>query len=461
MSRRLPAADLLALGSYLRRTAGLELDEARRPGLSAVVLDRLAATGQPDVAHYLRMLDAPGGAAERQRLLDEVTIQETHFHRGRPQIDALRRHLLPELLARAAAERRELVVWSAGCATGEEPYTLAMLLLEVAATLPDPPPVRVVGTDVSTAALEVARAATYSGRTVALAEPEAVQRWLHRDPDGTHVVRDEVRRLVHLQHHNLVTDPPPFPAGGVDLVVCRHVTIYFSRDTTRAVVTRFRQVLAPGGWLLLGPAETLWQVSEEFATVQLGDAFAYRPARAQRPGGPRRARPLPPPTRAARPVAPRPAAVRPAAADPGATLAGAHAAFDAGDYEAAAVAAAALTATGTALPDDLHTAALCLLGHARLNRGDPVAAVAPLQRAVYLDPRAGHAHFLLAVALAGAGKARPAAASYRAAAATLAGAPTDAVRRILDGRQVEELVQLCRRLADDADVAGGTVRRGA
>ena len=81
------------------------------------------------MASYLRLLDRPDGAAERQHLLDDVTIQETHFHRARPQIDALRDHLLPSALAVAAREGRGITVWSAGCSTGEEAYTLAMLAL--------------------------------------------------------------------------------------------------------------------------------------------------------------------------------------------------------------------------------------------------------------------------------------------------------------------------------------------
>ena len=219
------------------QTAGLEFDESRRAGLAAILHDRIQVTGAADVAGYLGLLDRPDAASERQRLLDAVTIQETHFHRARPQIDALRHHILPDVLSRAASQGREAVVWSAGCSTGEEPFTLAMLMLEVAETLP-------------------VRAADARGRHRRVVRRAAGRRRLRRTPaapstspspppwsagcgataDGAYVVRDEVRDLVEFAHHNLVTDPPPFPNGGVDLVVCRHVTIYFSRETTRALV---------------------------------------------------------------------------------------------------------------------------------------------------------------------------------------------------------------------------------
>jgi chemotaxis protein methyltransferase CheR len=484
MIRTLSSTDFDLLREYLRRTAGLEFDEGRRGGLASVMHDRLAVTELASVQAYLAALERADSAAERQRLLDAVTIQETHFHRARPQIQALRGHILPDVLRRAAREGREAVVWSAGCSTGEEPFTLAMLMLEVAAGLPAAPRMRVVGTDVSSAALQVARAATYSGRTIDLAERSAVERWLRREPDGTYVVRDEVRSLVEFAHHNLVTDPPPFPPAGVDLVVCRHVTIYFSRETTRALVDRFRRTLGTNGWLLMGPAESLWQVSEEFALQGVGDAFAYRANRTSatpaRPD-PRQARPAagasarrpaggsasvrvhrggahaedrrPATLQAGKPARkPQPAAGKPAQ-DP---VAAAQAAFDDGTYDQAA-----LLAEQALVADPVSSAAYLLLGHARLNQGEPDRAVEPLQRAVFLDPTAGHGHFLLAVALSSVGRLRQAAPAYRAAANTLPGVPAETVRRMLDGRRLQELVQLCRRLADEADTGDDPIRRGA
>jgi len=482
VNRTLTAEDFALLREYLRRTAGLEFDEGRRAGLAAIMHERLSITGQPDVVHYVDWVARPESGPERQRLLDAVTIQETHFHRARPQIDALRQQILPDILERAAREHRDAVVWSAGCSTGEEPFTLAMLMLEVAARMPSPPRMRVIGTDVSTAALQVALAATYSGRTIDLAEPAAVSRWLVRESDGTYVVKDDVRLLVQFRHQNLVTDPPPFDPASIDLVVCRHVSIYFSRDTTRALVGRFRDVLSPEGWLLMGPAESLWQVSDAFALEAVGEAFAYRPAveRAGAHAAPRLlvpARPAatPRPANAATPapvrraVVPPPAvptqvpALRPAgraAAGPApvakATVEAAQAAFDNGSYDQAAELALAVLDA-----DAVSSEAYLLLGHARLNKGDNVGAVEPLQRAVYLDPLAGHAHFLLAVALSSIGRTRQAAPSYRAAANTLPGVPQETVRRMLDGRRMQELVQLCRRLAEEAEGAPAAAAEGA
>src|SRR6478735_4956636 len=234
------------------------------------------AAGMDSVISYLAFVGRPDGTLERQRLLDGVTIQETHFYRNGAQVESLRLHLLPDLMRRAAAENRVLRIWSAGCSTGEEPYTLAMLALEVRANLRLDVDIVIVGTDVSAAAVEVAERATYAGRTVDLAEDGALARWFDRGPGDSFRVRDEVRALVSFRVHNLVADEPPFPHGALDLVVCRNVTIYFARETTRALVHRFHAVLRPNGYLLLGHAETLWQVSEAFALVPVVDAFAYR-----------------------------------------------------------------------------------------------------------------------------------------------------------------------------------------
>ena len=137
-------------------------------------------------------------------------------------------------------------------------------------------PPRIVATDISTEAVRAARR-----RPIAVAASPRCRRGRasagsSRRPAGGWAVRDEVRRLVDVRVHNLVTDPPPFGPGEVDLVVCRNVTIYFSRETTRSLIGGFHDVLAEGGYLLLGHSETLWQVSDAFTLVPMGEAFVYR-----------------------------------------------------------------------------------------------------------------------------------------------------------------------------------------
>ncbi len=454
------ARDLLAA------SAGLVFDESRRGGLASALRERARASDCADIASYLSLVSSRRGAPELQKLLDAVTVQETMFFRAPPQIAALRRGVLPELLQAAADRERPLTIWSAGCSTGEEPYTLAMMLLELAPTVSRWPQVRIVGTDVSTDALETARLATYSGRTVQAAPASARGRWFEPGPGGALAVRDEPRSMVEFAQHNLVTESPPFAPGEVDLVVCRNVTIYFARETTRALVGRFHHVLSDGGYLLLGHSETLWKVSDAFALVAVGDAFVYRSTQASAalPSGAHRARR---PERTPRPERhPRPAVVpsgaervlRPLRDDkPGAArLRAARAALADGDY-----AEAARAADLAAVADPLVAESYLVLGHALTNQGMDEEALGPLRKSVYLDPSDAQAQFLLAGCLSRLGQHGQAAVAYRATASALYGVDPSMLTSFLGGREVDELADLCRRLAELCDASADAGRHRA
>jgi chemotaxis protein methyltransferase CheR len=439
------------LRSLLSRSAGLVFDEARRDSVAYCVAERLRVTGAPDVPTYLSLLAEP---AERQQLLNEVTIQETHFFRNPPQIRALRKYVIPEVLKHADTRGRRIRIWSAGCSTGEEPYTVAMLLRELLPTTAGWD-VKVVATDVSSRALEAARRGRYGERAVQMASPEDLARFFTASGDGHYDVRPEVRELVQFRHQNLVTDPVPFAADErIDLVLCRNVTIYFSRETTRGLMGRLHTSLRDGGYLFLGHSETLWQVSEDFRLVPLGTgdsaAFVYRrldedpkerrgtvlpdrrtddegppPPKPERRHGSRRDRTSVP---AAKPVAPPSAvAVRAALAD--------------GRYDDAVAAATDFVAA-----DPLNPMGHYLRGLALVNAGEDETALVDLRKAVYLDPSSGLGHFLLAGALQRLGDPAAAAREYGAAANTLGGRKEERTAPELGGRSVQELAAMCRQL---------------
>jgi chemotaxis protein methyltransferase CheR len=451
--------------NLLTEKAGLVFDDSRRDSLSYSLGERLTACQVATVDEYLALL--PSSPDEVQALLNAVTIQETHFFRNPPQFRALRQHVLPQLVKRAAASgTRRLRIWSAGCSTGEEPYSVAMLLRELL-PLTDGWDVRVVATDVSTRALAAAREGRYGARALHTAPREDVERWFIRQGDE-YVVRPEVRELVEFRHHNLVTEPVPF-AEPIDLLLCRNVTIYFARDTTRRLMRQFHTALSEGGYLFLGHSETLWQINDEFRLVTLGDAFVYRrdtgegerrsvlpdrrtgddglPPEGERRVGAkdRRAgsrsawevltkpRVLPFPRRSF-PVQAAPAA---AATDPVDEV---RAALRQGRYADAAALAAAV-----ARNDTMRADAHYLHGLALANLGRDADALVELRKAIYVDPMAGFAHFLLAGVLSRLGDMVGAARSYRAAAETLDGTDADATE--LGGRSVTELVEMCWQLA--------------
>jgi chemotaxis protein methyltransferase CheR len=485
--RRVALSDheFATVASLLHDAAGLSFDESRRDSLGYCIGERMNAIQLADVQSYLDILAGPQGNEERQALLDEVTIPETHFFRNPPQVRALRKYVLPELLRQAATGKR-LRIWSAGCSTGEEAYTVAILIRELL-----PPSVdwdvKIIATDVSTRALRAAGNAHYGERAFVMTDPLDLQRWFVMDTTtGSWVVRDEVRSLVEFRHHNLVTDPPPFDEEQVDLILCRNVTIYFDRETTRRLMKRLHSRLRDGGYLFLGHAETLWQISDDFSLVSLGDAFVYRrlepqveekvvdehrwvlpdrrteddlrPTRADRRRGynDRRGRPaeaveevpklprLMTPAMPAVAEAPVPVPIAPSR-DP---LDAVRTAIAAGKYDEAADLAAEVTA---ATP--LWAQAHYLQGVALSNLGRDAEALIVLRKTVYLDPEHGLAHFLLAGALERSGEPVAASRSYRAAAGTLGRRPLDSVATELGGRSVAELAALCMQLAQRADQA--------
>ncbi|QRK14176.1 chemotaxis protein CheR [Archangium violaceum] len=217
----------MVLAPSVRRSLGTALSRAAE------------SQGMPTPEFLQRLLARDTAAVEC--FIGYAVIGETYFFRHPEQ--------LRELGRLASTHFGPFQVWSAGCASGEEPYSIAMSLL--AAGVP-PDYIRVVGTDVSGRALEKARQATYSPWSVRRMEPELERRFLTLKPESV-TVPAEVRARVEFRRHNLVTDPPP--VSGAQAVFCRNVLIYFPPEVIPEVMARLVLALAPGGWLFLAPAE--------------------------------------------------------------------------------------------------------------------------------------------------------------------------------------------------------------
>lgn len=433
MTLELTDRDFGRLRILLSRIAGLVFEDSRRSSLAYSLAERVRATGAVTNGAYLDLVEL-AGSPERQALIDEVTIQETHFFRNPPQVRALRQYVLPELIRHASTRGRRLRIWSAGCSTGDEPYTLAMMLLEL---MPSTAgwDIQIIATDISAGALSLARSATYGSRALQLASPTQLARFFTPASEGLHTVRPQVRELVTFRHHNLVQEAPP--EGGLDLILCRNVTIYFNRETTRALVRRLHSSLRDEGYLFLGHSETLWQLNEDFRLVALGSgdsaAFVYR-----------RIGPAAPDDSLARPyrraVHERPSVI-PQQAVPTEPPSAIRAALAQGQYEEAA-----RLARSAAAVEPMRAEWHYLLGRALTELGRDAEALPALRRAVYLSPDGGLAHFLLAGALARDGDRTAAAREYWAAAQTLGLDPAEASAPELGGRSVSELAMLCAQL---------------
>jgi chemotaxis protein methyltransferase CheR len=268
--------DLRRFQALLAEVSGLELPEARRADLQRAVSRALAATGQDGPDALYRHLREPTGRQALDAFVSDLTIGETHFFRNRPQFEALERHILPELIERRRATRR-LRVWSAACSTGEEPYSLAILLERL---LPDRASwdVRILATDINRAALERARRGRYSAWSFRDVPDDVADGFFVRN--GTVLeVAGRIREAVSFSYLNLAGDHWPSSATAtldLDLVLCRNVLIYFGEDLTRQIAGRLHGALSVGGWLLVAPAELSQTVFGSFTVVNLNRAVVYR-----------------------------------------------------------------------------------------------------------------------------------------------------------------------------------------
>jgi chemotaxis protein methyltransferase CheR len=326
------------VAALVRRETGIRLSERQHPYLVAA-LERVEAGAGADA--FLRRVADPLQRREAvTRLIEEVTVKETSFLRDRGQLAGIDwRRLAAEARARGAERVR---VWTAACATGEEAYSLALLACEAFA--PAPPPVSILATDISAAALARARRGSYRARSVRDLDPAMRERYFRAEADDL-IVGEQLRALVTFAPHNLIRDPfPPLGEAPFDLILCRNVLIYFDGATVGQVLGSFERARADTGSLVLGAADVLCASASRMATAAVS---AAPPATLSRP-----------PMRGLR----RPLGRLPAAAP---------------------------------VEDPLDAAEYFRQGLAELESDDPAAAVSSLRRALYVEPQFGLAAFKL------------------------------------------------------------------
>lgn len=233
-------------------------------------LETLNLTSFLDYYRYLRY-DA-NRKTELEEIVERITTNETYFFRELYQLEALRDEILPQIHTRNPRGKR-LTLWSAGCATGEEVYTIAILILE--SGLFHDWDVRVFGNDISRRVLAVARKGAY-GRSSFRTTDERYLRRYFREADGKFVVRDEVKTLTSFGQLNLLDENMLSIVGDVDVILCRNVLIYFDLNARKRVISSFLKKLQKGGYLLLGHSESLLNISTAFELVHLKRDMVYR-----------------------------------------------------------------------------------------------------------------------------------------------------------------------------------------
>ena len=238
---------------------------------------RMQALGVSSMREYSEFLALhPDRTRELHLLLNEITVSETSFFRNQPQLDAFQRIVLPHLAAgKANQPLKHLRIWSAGCSTGEEPYTLAMICLEEAANgaLRDCS-FDVVATDLNERSIAVAQQGSYSEYSVRNMTALYRNKYLVKEADA-HRVHEVVRSRVRFTRANLLEDTPAHLVKGVDVIFCCNVLIYFDADSKRRMIQRFYNGLAPDSYLFLGHSESLFGLSDDFRLVHFPGATGY------------------------------------------------------------------------------------------------------------------------------------------------------------------------------------------
>jgi chemotaxis protein methyltransferase CheR len=235
-------------------------------------LDLHQLPGFKEYYHFLKY--SRGRDQELSDIMDILTTNETYFFREEFQLNAFVGEILPEL--KAVKERRgdrTIRIWSAGCSTGEEPYTIAMLILETGAFKDWK--IEIVGTDISHRVLQQARKGTYGKSSFRTTSPERIRRFF-LEQEGLYRINDEVRGLVTISHLNLLDENRMILLGKMDIIFCRNVIIYFDPVAKRLVIESFYRSLREGGYLLLGHAESLLNTTTAFALKHLKSDMVYQ-----------------------------------------------------------------------------------------------------------------------------------------------------------------------------------------
>ncbi|HCF59448.1 MAG TPA: chemotaxis protein CheR, partial [Myxococcales bacterium] len=290
------------VAQIVTRHAGLKIPEYRFREVESAVRKEMSARGLGSIGDYAALLERDDIALSD--LVSDLTVGESYFFRAKAQFDLIRDRIVPELL-RDRPERHVLRVWSAGCAGGEEPYSLAMMFEEMGLAGRS----FILATDISRPALEKARRATYGAWSLRGASLQLARRYV-RSVGKRYEVLPRFRKRVRFDYLNLAEDAYPSMANGtfgVDLILCRNVLIYFEAQVVALVARRLFESLAEGGWLLLGASDPPLGQLAPFEVLWTGAGLVSRrpPRHEQAARGQRApARPSPPPPGAAQAAPP-------------------------------------------------------------------------------------------------------------------------------------------------------------
>lgn len=426
---------------FIEQTSGILLNDRNLAMIQKLMEQDFSGVHRSDLQQQLT--DAPFTHPIWQKFIQALTVGETYFFRNRSHVKALSEHVLPEIIqTRRAQNLKQIRIWSAGCATGEESYTLAILLHQLLPDIHDWS-ISLTATDINLAYLAYAEKGVYTRRSFRNeTPPELAEKWFIKN-SSQFEIKPQLRQFVTFKPLNLITDVYPsyaYQLANVDMIVCRNVTIYFDQQTTGTVIRRFFNTLTDGGWLLVGHSEPNLEGYRMFSARNLAGAIVYQkqtqpeqqpamsPVRPPRP--PRADVPLEKPRQASRRT--------------GDHKSDAHQlleqAQDAANQQNWQQALDLLNLVE--LSDKFNPKVHYLRGIIYRERGDYPAALLAMRQAIYCDPNFALAHYMLGDIFKQQGQLSGARRHWQIARSFLKSQPPDKILDASNGLTVDMLIDL-------------------
>lgn len=268
--------DFEQLRDFIYNICGMYFHTTKKYFLESRLTRRMDATGAKTYQDYYQLLRSARGSEELKFLMDEITTNETYFFRNVPQLTALENKLLPELVdVKNKMGFRKLRIWSAASSSGEEAYTMAMILLEKRPTLLKDWIIEIVGTDINETVIAQAKEGVYNAYSVRNI-PDVYKRKYIREDNGKFILSPEVKKFVTFNKLNLYEDSKMIFMKSFDFIFCANVLIYFDTASKSKVVQHFYNNLQPYGYFFVGQSESLHGVNDKFKTVHFPGGFGYK-----------------------------------------------------------------------------------------------------------------------------------------------------------------------------------------
>ncbi len=271
----LPAEELIPIRDLVAQFSGITFDEKKFYFLEKRVQRRMQATNSLTAKEYYRLLSLGNNQEELNNLINAVTTNETYFYRNLPQLESFVEEILP-LVCEEKIKNNDfhLRIWSAACSSGDEPYTLGILLRE---HLPNFSKwkIEIIATDIDTEVLEKARLAVYDPRAIKDVQPQVLRKYFNQIGNRYQVV-PLVKELVQFVQLNLLDRRGMRQMSGFDFVFCRNVLIYFDDESRKRVVNGIYDALRPGGFIFLGHSESVGKISAVFKLIKFKKSLSYQ-----------------------------------------------------------------------------------------------------------------------------------------------------------------------------------------